>query len=73
MKDKVKQYALNFVDTKLNFAEDNLRRASSAFAGLLDEKMQEEYGESGKTRHEILKEYREEVDFWRKEREVVAE
>ncbi len=36
---------------------DDLYRARWAFRGLTDEQMKEQYGQSGKTRAEILKEY----------------
>ena len=36
---------------------DNLERAQSAFRGLADDQMDKEYGQSGKTRREILNGY----------------
>jgi hypothetical protein len=36
---------------------DNFERAKAAFAGLTDEQMQQEYGQSGRTRAEILADY----------------
>lgn len=36
---------------------DNLYRAKSAFVGYLDHEMDEQYGESGMTRRQILAQY----------------
>lgn len=41
------------------FRGDNLQRAQSAFRGLSEQAMDEMYGQSGKTRWEILKGYQE--------------
>ena len=41
---------------------DNYERAKMAFSGLPEEQMAKEYGESGKTRAEILAQYKRHTD-----------
>ncbi len=51
---EIKEYILK----RIRYADgDNLERAQAAFRNLSPEKMQEEYGQSGCTRQEILDEY----------------
>ncbi len=38
---------------------DDLYRAQSAFAGMTDKELDAQYGESGKTRRQIIAEYKE--------------
>lgn len=40
---------------------DNLQRAQAAWRGLSPEEMNKPYGQSGKTRYQILDEYRQHV------------
>ncbi len=43
---------------------DNFYRAQAAFRGLSDDQMNEQYGQSGRTRREILEGYREHLTEW---------
>jgi hypothetical protein len=51
-------YELVKQELKNSFGDD-LERAEAAFRGLSQEAMNKNYGESGKTRHEILEGYRQ--------------
>lgn len=54
---------MKFQNTILNALEryrgDDLYRARSAFRGLSDEEMDKQYGQSGKTKRQIVDEYAE--------------
>jgi hypothetical protein len=52
----VTRYLDRLVDRDLSEAEDNLRRAERAFGG---SNLHEEYGQSGRTKQEILNGYRD--------------
>lgn len=53
------------VRDRLAGAEDNLHRARSAFRGLSAQNMQEQYGQSGSTRAQIIADYESEVARWK--------
>jgi hypothetical protein len=69
--NKIRLYALRYIDQKLRAAEDNLIRARSAFRGLSDEKLDENYGLSDKTRRQILADYQAELELWQEERKEI--
>lgn len=52
------------VESKLGNATDNLYRARVAFSGCTEAQMQQQYGQSGSTRAQILDEYTQEVARW---------
>ena len=43
---------------------DDLERARHAFQGMTDKEMEKEYGDSGRTRSQILEGYRKEREEW---------
>lgn len=47
-----------------NAQGDNLERAEHAFRGLSEKQMNDEHGSSGKTRKQLLEEYRQERREW---------
>ncbi len=51
-----KEYVLSVMR---NAQGDNLERATNAFRGLSPAQMEEQHGQSGQTRHQILEEYHE--------------
>lgn len=65
-KEETKKEILDALRGKLLIAEDSLYRAESAFKGRSSKQMQEHYGESGKTRNEIVRGYRESVSRYRR-------
>lgn len=56
---KTNNYAEYVRKALRNYKSDNLERAEAAFSGMIDEQLDQQYGQSGKTRREILQEYRE--------------
>lgn len=57
---------IHAVKSQLGNAEDNLHRAKAAFRGLDEKRMGEQYGQSGRTRAEIVAEYTAEVERWKR-------
>ena len=51
---------------------DDLERAEMAFSGLSPEQLQEEYGQSGKTKAQLLEEYRRGRKEWQTAYELAA-
>jgi len=58
MKDKV----LKIVKDSLSIAEDNLYRAKLQFGKMSERELEQEHGQSGRTRGEILDGYQNERD-----------
>ncbi len=58
-----KALAVYAVRTKFINAQDNLLRAEAAFENT---DLREEHGHSGKTRHQILIEYKKDVEAWQR-------
>lgn len=52
------------VEQQLAAAQDNLHRAECGFQLCSPEQMNQQYGQSGMTRAELLAMYRAEVDEW---------
>ena len=61
---KNKKYVIEALNSKLEVARDNYFRARGAFSRLTEDELNKPYGNSGKTKKEVLLGYKLEVEKW---------